>query len=503
MLHSYLNSWQRYDGDHKNEETHKVNSLNHLVSNYSYDKNGNPIIKYEKEGNVYYKYDALDRLIEITKPQQYRYIFSYDSFHRRLTNTCYKWNDDSWQKEYTHNYLYDDQNEIGAYDDNDKIIQLRVLGVINHAEIGASIGIEVEKENFIPIHDIFGNITSLISLENKDVVESYHHSSFGEEVISKSSDNNKLINPWRFSSKRTDDTGLVYYGRRYYEPQFGRWVTPDPKGYTDSMNIYAFVLNDPLINFDLYGLITSNQNYDHMHDWKHPYSWGDKNQTFVSHHVFKDSESKVYDLSDRPNLKNGHIVFINGIMTNKEQAEKHAKLISDMAGGVNVSYVHNASHGFYQDIAESSYGRSHLCTTPVALIQKLLTDIFNQKEKVKNVQVVCHSQGSIHMENALLGMKEEHRNRVIVLAIAPARFIKRKICLKAFNYTSERDPIPKVMSKLFDSQDIKNSANITVLKPRKDISRFSIIDHSFDSPTYKEAIDFHIKRYLKNPGGVE
>ena len=37
-------------------------------------------------------------------------------------------------------------------------------------------------------------------------------------------------------------------------PVYGRWLTPDPAGVTDGMNLYAFVHNDPLTHFDEYGL---------------------------------------------------------------------------------------------------------------------------------------------------------------------------------------------------------------------------------------------------------
>jgi len=65
----------------------------------------------------------------------------------------------------------------------------------------------------------------------------------------------QINNPWQYSSKRIDEeTGLIYFGRRYYDPSLGRWLTPDPKGFIDGLNLYAYVLNDPLINSDLYGL---------------------------------------------------------------------------------------------------------------------------------------------------------------------------------------------------------------------------------------------------------
>ena len=75
---------------------------------------------------------------------------------------------------------------------------------------------------------------------------------FGNETIYSK---NPTHNPWRFSSKRTDsETGLVYFGRRYYDPTIGKWLTQDPLGVKEGPNLYAYVLNCPMTNFDEYGL---------------------------------------------------------------------------------------------------------------------------------------------------------------------------------------------------------------------------------------------------------
>ena len=52
---------------------------------------------------------------------------------------------------------------------------------------------------------------------------------------------------------------MVYFGRRFYAPELGRWLTPDPVGFADGMNLYAFVHNDPLTHFDEYGLLDLGQ----------------------------------------------------------------------------------------------------------------------------------------------------------------------------------------------------------------------------------------------------
>jgi RHS repeat-associated protein len=41
-------------------------------------------------------------------------------------------------------------------------------------------------------------------------------------------------------------TGLVYARARWYDPMTGAFLTPDPEGYTDSSNLYAFCAGDPV-----------------------------------------------------------------------------------------------------------------------------------------------------------------------------------------------------------------------------------------------------------------
>ena len=53
-------------------------------------------------------------------------------------------------------------------------------------------------------------------------------------------------NPFRFSTKYQDDeTGLVYYGFRYYDQITGRWVSRDPVAEKGGQNLYVPMVNDP------------------------------------------------------------------------------------------------------------------------------------------------------------------------------------------------------------------------------------------------------------------
>lgn len=75
----------------------------------------------------------------------------------------------------------------------------------------------------------------------------YEYAPFGEPL--RVTGDAALLNPFRFSTKYTDDeTGLLYYGYRYYSPTLAKWLNRDPLEEEGGLNLYAFVQNNP-INF--------------------------------------------------------------------------------------------------------------------------------------------------------------------------------------------------------------------------------------------------------------
>ncbi len=239
-----------YNRFQKDASTYAVNCLNQLPTEFTYNPDGNP----SSHAKAHYTYDALDRLISIENITQ-RLKFTYDSYHRRLSKTVYIFENGLWKPTQTVFYLYDDQNEIGAVDARGKLQELRILGKTPQAEIGAAVALELHGQTYAPLHDIHGNVAMLVSVSDQ-TCEQYRYTAFGEAKhpipLSR--------NPWRFSSKRLDEeTNLVYFGRRYYLSDYGRWLTPDPLGLDAGPNMYAFVSNSPLTHVDLYGLLGSRQ----------------------------------------------------------------------------------------------------------------------------------------------------------------------------------------------------------------------------------------------------
>lgn len=59
----------------------------------------------------------------------------------------------------------------------------------------------------------------------------------------------------RYSGKEKDSTGMYYYGYRYYQPWIGRWLSADPAGTIDGLNLYRMVRNNPVTLHDPDGRI--------------------------------------------------------------------------------------------------------------------------------------------------------------------------------------------------------------------------------------------------------
>jgi RHS repeat-associated protein len=59
---------------------------------------------------------------------------------------------------------------------------------------------------------------------------------------------------YRFTGKeRDEESGLYYHGVRYYAPWLRRWVSCDPLGAADQLNLYSYVHANPLRFFDTDG----------------------------------------------------------------------------------------------------------------------------------------------------------------------------------------------------------------------------------------------------------
>ena len=107
------------------------------------------------------------------------------------------------------------------------------------------------KEHLYCMHDAMKNVTSLFG-EARGRRALYEYRPYGGLVTSEG--NMAQENKFRFSCEYMDDElGLIYYNYRHLNPRDGRWISRDPIAEQGGWNLFAFVKNNSIINFDYLG----------------------------------------------------------------------------------------------------------------------------------------------------------------------------------------------------------------------------------------------------------
>ena len=239
---------------------------------FSYDLDGN----LTADGLWDYVWDAENQLTSMTMKTglptgmtRKRLEFVYDYLGRRVEKKVI----DSWTGSsgttITHlRYVYDGNNliaELDASGNSVTVLSTYVWGLDlsgttwGAGGVGGLLMIKDGSKVYFPGYDGNGNVSGLVDSADGSLDAKYEYSAFGESLrvggTSIADDN-----PFRFSTKYLDsESGLIYYGFRYYSPSLGRFLNRDPLGELGGSNLYAFVENDPVNGWDRFGLAGSKK----------------------------------------------------------------------------------------------------------------------------------------------------------------------------------------------------------------------------------------------------
>ena len=112
---------------------------------------------------------------------------------------------------------------------------------------------DYEKMQFYYHPDHLGSSNYITNLDG-EVVQRIEYVSFGEVFIEER--NNVWNTPYLFNAKEFDEeTGMYYYGARYYESRLSLWMSTDPlEEEYPNITTYGFCHNNPLILIDPDGM---------------------------------------------------------------------------------------------------------------------------------------------------------------------------------------------------------------------------------------------------------
>jgi RHS repeat-associated protein len=511
-----------------NQEILLCNSLNQLVKvgqvECSYDPLGNLSKKILDGEETHFVSNILSQLVAIKKTDQTALYFSYDPFGRRLTKKVCDISGKHKKVLTVSRSFYLGNHELGFLSTKGEITHLRVLGISGNQVDHKCIAIEVKGKAYAPLHDSAGNITTLLDPNSREVIENYVYSGFGEVKIyvqEQEVSHSPVGNPWRFAEKPIDEeSGLINFGFRFYDPSIGRFISKDPSD-QDGPNLYAYLHNNPVNYTDHFGLIT--EDIEVFLAWgptgrapPERGTGGDLDKTigaglptirycdtfekmfavplridpWKQHFMYEPS--KVYQVGGEEMLDLG-IGFTNGMGNDFESARASAEYLSRLAGGYCIHAVYNATHGHQANLLECKLGLSYIATEPVRLIHQMWNNFFERGSARAKFLMVCHSQGVIHVRNALLDYPPELRERIIVVAIAPGAYVYRQTCAQVTHYrnaSAQRDLVPRIDR----AGAARSKETIVNVISHPDAGWF---DHEFQSSTYENYLSDEIYFFFK------
>ena len=108
---------------------------------------------------------------------------------------------------------------------------------------------QVDGVPYVPLYGI-SNIEAYCNT-NGQVIASRTYSPYGQLVSGYGPPAlYRRLHIWFASKYHDEETGLYYFGKRFYSPFLCRWLNQDPRGESGGINLYAFCCNNPVNNFD-------------------------------------------------------------------------------------------------------------------------------------------------------------------------------------------------------------------------------------------------------------
>jgi RHS repeat-associated protein len=263
------------------------------LQKFQYDYDGN----LTDDGHWQYTYDAENRLtfmqidqaaLKANVPNQ-KIAFTYDYLGRRVQKTASNLTGGNWVVQDDRRFIYQGNNLIAEINSNTlAVIKSYYWGLDLSGSgqgaggVGGLLMAQDSSGSYLPMFDAMGNVHGLIAATSVtlggtvypagSIVAAYEYDASGQTL--RESGPYAASNPIGYSTKYTDlETGLIYFGRRYYSPTLGRFINRDPIEEAGGSNLYAFCGNNGVNNLDYLGMDTG-QTIDNITYNQAPYDPG-------------------------------------------------------------------------------------------------------------------------------------------------------------------------------------------------------------------------------------
>jgi RHS repeat-associated protein len=216
---------------------------------YQLDANGN-LIKQDTE--KHHAWDHADRMIGYrVQPEnaaspslEARYLYGADGMRVKkyvrnqqgqVNSTTYV--DGAFEHHrQTDNSGTHENNSLHVMDDQRRIALLRIGAPLDQRDASPPVAYHLGDHLGSSTVVVGGNDANANSFINREEYMPYGETSFGSFAKKR----------YRYSGKeRDEESGLYYFGARCYAPWFTRWISCDPLGSKDGINVYQYLQDNP------------------------------------------------------------------------------------------------------------------------------------------------------------------------------------------------------------------------------------------------------------------
>ena len=188
----------------------------------TYDADGN----LTNDGTNAYTWNARNQLTQIQQGATTTASFNYDTMGRRSEKTV---------SSVTTGFLYDGPN----------VVQETQGSTINPILTGLGIDERFARNEGSTrsyfLTDALGSTTALANASGA-LIQQYQYDPYGNPTETAST-----TNPYLYTGREADGTGLYYYRARYYSSSMGRFISEDPLSFGGRQNnFYAYVAGNPI-----------------------------------------------------------------------------------------------------------------------------------------------------------------------------------------------------------------------------------------------------------------
>ena len=213
--------------------------LTYGTASYTYTANGELASQTVGPQTTSYSYDVLGNLISVSLPNGTAISYLVDPENRRIGKTT--------NGILTAGFLYDDERIVAQLNGGNTLVSQFVYGTRSNTPSFMIQG----GVTYRIFSDQLGSPRLVVNTSTGAIAEQITYDEFGNVL----SDTNPGFQPFGFAGGLYDqDSKLVRFGERDYNPAVGRWTNKDPLVFGGgSVNLYTYAYNDPVNNFDADG----------------------------------------------------------------------------------------------------------------------------------------------------------------------------------------------------------------------------------------------------------